>query len=262
MAMNDRITENSWRIGKAFAGPVVYCAGALVFSVIWEPPPVTAHDLKNKFAIAAPSPEEIATANAESVLYDLDGRFTRAFEDRLVGKNFVLAIFLNDYSSGNIIRGEADPWLAEEVEAQAKLLARQAIYQALAETVNDVQVLYRMKEYGTNLTTAEVAVKNGELDFDGPSIEDRSDSASNNGRIESPASFSSRLKLDAGIDLGLSWRTTFDRFEYRLTYFLVSEDFLGMSLHTKITDRTSIGMTYRVGPNERRTIATLSIALP
>jgi hypothetical protein len=203
--------------------------------------------------------DEISAQNTETFIYNIEGLFSTAMKKNLQGKNLVMAIFMSDYSSGRLIVSD-DPWLADEVEDQAKLMAREAIFEGLARTVNSVRVLRRVRDYGRSLSTAEVTVKEGKVDFNGPSLDPNGASPDPQGDTES--SLHSRLKLEGGVDLGMSWRTTYGPFEYRMTYFLIGGDVFGVTLENRLNDWSRLAMNYRFAFEDQRAIASLRFALP
>lgn len=211
--------------------------------------------------LSLPTSEEITSRNTESPFNYFSHLYAKAFRKTLDDKHFAVAVYFSDLSGGLLMTADG-PWLAAEAEAQAKILARQALYAAIQDTVNEVQILHRVREYGRSLTTAEVKMREGELDFVGPSLtragrglEEETDSGTQD-------FFRSRLTVSAGLDLGLSWRTTIGPVESRLTYFLVGEDLLGATLSRRLTDWSRLDLTYRTGPDEQRALATMSFSLP
>lgn len=209
--------------------------------------------------LSLPTSEEITSLNTESPFNYFSHLYTKAFRKTLNDKHFAVAVYFSDPSGGLLMTAD-DPWLAAEAEAQAKILARQALYAAIQDTVNEVQILHRVREYGRSLTTAEVKMKEGELDFAGPSLNRAGRNLDEDSGSED--FFRSRLTVSAGVDLGLSWRTTIGPVESRLTYFLVGEDLLGATLSRRLTGWSRLDLTYRTGPDEQRALATMNFSLP
>lgn len=229
----------------------------VVFGLMAFDSPAQAGGIRLLFS--PPSGEEIPTQNIDSFLNNIEEHFSTAMKKNLEGKNLVMAIFLGDYSSGRLV-SEDDPWLAQEIESKGKLMAREAIFEGLARTINGVPALHRVQEIGRSMSTAEVTVKEGKVGFSGPSL--NPDGNSTDREAQTDESFRSRFKLEGGVDLGMSWRSTFGPFEYRMTYFLVGGDVFGMTLEDRLTDRTRLGVTYRSDIRDQRAVASLSFSLP
>ena len=119
-----------------------------------------------------------------------------------------------------------------------------------------------MKEYGQSLTTAEFDVREGELEFETPSFIRTGRKTEKKPWIGSGMTFNSRLKLEGGFDPGLSWQTTLGPVEYHLTYFLFSDDIVGMGLKNKLTNWSNLDLTYRTSLDDKRVIAALRFPLP
>src|SRR3990172_5069780 len=211
--------------------------------------------------LSLPTSEEILSRNTESPFNYFSHLYTKAFRKTLNDKHFSVAIYFSDLSGGLLMTAD-DPWLTEQTEAQAKILARQALYAAIQDTVNEVQILHRVREYGRSLTTAEVKMKEGEMDFAGPSLTRAARGSEEETDFGNQDFFRSRLTVSGGVDLGLSWRTTLGPVESRLTYFLVGDDLLGATLSRRLTDWSRLDLTYRTGPDEQRALATLNFSLP
>ena len=234
----------------------LFC-GAMLFGLALSGAPALAGDADRLYSY--PTWDDVSTGNTENFLNSVEDHFSSAMMKNLQGRNLVMAIFLSDYSSGRLIYSD-DPWLADEVEYQGKLMAREAIFEGVARTINGVQPLRRIRDYGRSLSTADVTVREGKVNFSGPSLDPSAGSAEN--ADDSDTEFHSRLRLEGGVDLGMSWRTTFGPFEYRLTYFLVGGDVFGMSLEDHLTDWARLALNYRSGIDDQRAIATVRFALP
>ena len=209
-------------------------------------------------SLSLPTPEEITSRNTETFINHFSHLYTEAFRKTLNGKHLDVAIYFSDPSYSYLLSPD-NPWLAE---TQAKILARQALYSAIQDTVNEVQLLHRAREYGRSLTSAEVKMKEGQLDFEGPSLTKAGRDLDGESDSSSRDFFRSRITVNAGLDLGLSWRTTLGPVESRLTYFLVGDDLLGATLSRRLTDWSRLDLTYRTGPDEQRALATLGFSLP
>jgi hypothetical protein len=208
-----------------------------------------------------PTSEEITSRNTESLLNQFSRFYTNAFRKTLRDKHLTVAIYFNDPAYGYLMTSN-DSWRLGEAEAQARRLAREALYVAIQDTVNDVHLLHRVKEYGRSLTSAEVRMKEDGLDFEGPSLAKAGHGSEAQGHFGQPDFFTSRLMVSAGMDLGLSWRTTLGPVESRLTYLLISDDLVDATLSRKLTRRSQVGLTYRTGTDEQKALITLNFSLP
>ena len=201
-------------------------------------------------------PDGNAPRNAETLLHNLEVRLKT-----LKAKNLLLAISLSDDWNGKSMDSN-DDWLAEEVEAQAKRVAREAFYDVLSDTVNKVPFIHRIRDHSRSLREAEIRIQDGQLTFRGPSLDPAAAIEGAGRDAGSGWDFRSQLKLNGGSDLGLSWRTTFGPLDYQMTYFPANNDFLGMNLKNRINDWTSIDLSYRMGSDALSAIATIHVAMP
>ena len=208
-----------------------------------------------------PTSEEITSRNTENPIYHFSRFYTEAFRKTLHQKHVAVAIYFNDLSNGHIMTSD-NPWTREEAEAQAIRLAREALYVAIQDTVNDVQLLHRAKEYGRSLTSVEVGVKDGELDFEGPSLSNAGRGTEARNNLGHQDFFRSRLTVSAGVDLGLSWRTTLGPIESQLTYLVISDDIFDATLSKELTHRSKLNLTYRTASDEQKALVTLNFSLP
>jgi hypothetical protein len=211
--------------------------------------------------LTLPTSEEIISLNTEGPIDHFSRFYSEAFQKTLDRKHLGVAIYFNDLSQGYIMTTD-DPWMLEEAEEQARRLAREALYVAIQDTVNDVHIFHRVKEYGKSLTSAEVQVKDGELDFEGPSLSRAGRGLDPQGDPSRQDFFRSRLMVSAGVDLGLSWRTTLGPIESRLTYFVFGNDLWDATLSRRLTSGSKLDLSYRTGSDEQRAIVTLNFSLP
>ena len=70
-------------------------------------------------------PDELVDYNIKNFLYNFEGLCSDALKKSLKGENLMVAIFMTDYSGERLLHSP-DPWLSEQVESQAKQVAREA----------------------------------------------------------------------------------------------------------------------------------------
>ena len=137
-------------------------------------------------------------------------------------------------------------------------MARQALGAVLKDTINEVNVIYNVREYGRSMTTANVKIQDGEMELDGPSLE-------NAGRTEEPSrreTLRSSVVLLNNADFGLSLRTILlGSFRSNLTYFLAGGDIFGASVTQDLGGHTDLKLEYRAAADENRVLATLTLPL-
>jgi hypothetical protein len=206
--------------------------------------------------LSLPTTEEITAQNTDTFLNNMDTVYTQAFHKTLRGRYLVAAIFYSDQSD----LGFDDPWLFQEAEDQAMTLVRHALYRAVQDTISEIEVLDRLREYGRNLSSAELTVEDGHLDLQGPSLV-------RTGHLNESIThdtFRSRFMIDTGIDadLGLSLETNLGPVQSRLTYFISSNDLFGMSVKRRLTGWSSLDLAYRVRLDDQRALATFNFFLP
>jgi hypothetical protein len=224
--------------------------------VLGDPRVVFASDPYKGPELSLLTPEEITAQNTDTFLNNIDTLYTQAFHKTLKGRYLVAAIFYSDRSS----LGFDDPWLTKEAEDQAMTLVRHAFYRAVQDTISEIEILNRLREYGRNLSSAELSVEDGHLDLQGPSLV-RTGPVT--GSVASD-SFRSRLMVDTGIeaDLGLSLETNLGPVQSRLTYFINSDALFGMSVRRRMTDWSSLDLAYRALIDDHRALATFNFFLP
>lgn len=180
--------------------------------------------------------------------------YDRAFRKTLDQRPVYLALYYRELSGmGDSVYSPTDP----EGKAEARSLARQALATALRDTVNQVNLLYNIKEYGRAATSANVTVQDGQVNMEGPSL-------SRAGNHEEPSlreSFRSSLMLINNADFGLSLRSSMGSYRTHLTYFLAGHDRLGASLERDLFPRSTLALQYRVAPDEGKIIALLQLPL-
>ncbi len=145
-----------------------------------------------------------------------------------------------------------------ERSALARIMARQVLSSAIRNMVDDVNLLYTIKEYGRAVTSANMKVENGSMDFEGPSLE----RAGNRPEISTRETLRSSLILVNSADFGVSLRTMAGPVRSNVTYFLAGRDVLGASLEREIRDQTRLSLEYRISAQESRVLATLSLPFP
>lgn len=200
-----------------------------------------------------PSQARIVQENNHTFLTTFSGNFDLAFQKMLNDKHPFFSLYYRNLSTN-----APSTYLMTEDErnAEARLVARQALYAALRDTVNDVNLFYTIKEYGRAMTSADMKVKNGDMNFEGPSLS----RAGNHDEPSPQETLRSSLMLINNADFGLSFRTTFGPFQSNVTYFLAGHDVLGASLQRNLFKQASLVLDYRVAPDEN--LALLRLKLP
>jgi len=190
--------------------------------------------------------------NNPTLITTFSNNFDLAFKKTLDEKHPFFSLYYRDYSTN---ASSAYLMTDSERNAEARLVARQALYAALRNTVNDVNLLYTIKEYGRAMTSADMKVENGNANFEGPSL-------SRVGNHEDPSpqeSLRSSLMLINNADFGLSFRTNFGPFQSNVTYFLAGHDILGASLQKDLFKKASVVLDYRIASDEKRAIVRLNL---
>lgn len=214
--------------------------------------------------LSAPTSDEVLRQNAASGLSRFPERFELSFQRTLRDKHVFLAFFYSDPINSVYSLPEDAWWLQDELQTQGRQLARQTLLHALRDTVDDVEVIHRVKVYGQSLSRADVRVQNGKVALRGPSLPsaERQDDEAEAADVESPGlreTFRSSLSLMNGVDLGLNWRTTAGPYRLLVTYFVTGRDHLGLSLERELTPATGLALTHRVAPDEATSLAVVSL---
>ncbi len=190
----------------------------------------------------------------DSFVSSLSKSYDQAFRRKIENRQAVFSLY---YQEQNSVMGVAPDMLTDaERESEARVFARQALSSVLKETVRRVNVVHNMKEYGRSVTTAELKVQNGEVGFEGPSL-DRA------GRVEEPGrdeTLRSSFVLINNIDFGLSLRTVIlGSIRSNVTYFLAGRDVLGASLTKDLSRHADFKLEYRIAADENRALATVTL---
>ena len=218
-----------------------------------SPSAVSAFDGTLNSTAYPPSQIQIVQENNHAFLTTLSGNFDLAFRKTLNDKHPFFSLYYRDLSTN-----APSTYLMTEAErnAEARLVTRQALYAALRDTVNDVNLLYTIKEYGRAMTSADMKVKNGDMNFNGPSLS----RAGNHDDPSPQETLRSSLMLINNADFGLTFQTTFGPFQSNVTYFLAGHDILGASLQKDLFKQASLVLDYRLAPDEN--LALVSLKLP
>lgn len=227
---------------------------ALIFAIFWAFWPGKASGFDGTVnPTLFNSPEAVfAQENPYVPLVSLSGEYDRAFPNGLDGKQSFLALYYLDQSGYAAI---SDLLTEAERGAQARILARQALSSAIRHTVNDVNLLYTIKEYGRAVTSANMTVEDGSVDFEGPSL-------SRAGNHEEPSiheTLRSTLIMVNNADFGVSLRSKLGSLQSRLTYFLAGDDILGASISRDLSRQSSLILEYRVAPDEDQVLAKIRL---
>lgn len=205
-------------------------------------------------SLYSPSLTDGIQENNHTLITTFSNNLDLAFQKSLTDKHPILSLYYRDLSTN---AGSTYAMTDLERNQESRLLARQALYQALQDTVNDVNLLYTVKEYGRAMTSAHLRVKDGNMSVDGPSL----DHVGNRSVDPSPQEgLRSSLLLINNAHFGLTFRTTFGSIQSNLTYFLAGHDLLGASLEKDLSKQTRLVLEYRLAPDEDR--ALLSLKLP
>jgi len=206
-------------------------------------------------SLYSPSLTDGIQENNRTLITTFSNRLDLAFQKTLTDKHPILSLYYRDLSTN---AGSTYAMSELERNSESRLLARQALAQALQDTVNDVNLLYTVKEYGRAMTSAHLRVKDGNMSLDGPSL----DHVGNRPADLSPQDgLRSSLLLINNAHFGLTFRTTFGSIQSNLTYFLAGHDLLSASLQKDLSKQTRIVLEYRLAPNNEDK-ALLSLQLP
>jgi len=204
-------------------------------------------------SLYSPSLTEGIQENNRTLIITFSNNLDLAFQKTLTDKHPLLSLYYRDLSTN---AGSTYAMSDLERNSESRLLARQALYQALQDTVNDVNLLYTVKEYGRAMTSAHLKVKDGNMSLEGPSL----DHVGNHSDPSPQEGLRSSLLLINNAHFGLTFRTTFGSVQSNLTYFLAGHDLLSASLQKDLSKQTRLVLEYRFAPNEDR--ALLSLQLP
>ncbi len=206
----------------------------------------------NRTSYYLPSQVQIVQENNHTFLTTFSDNFDLAFRKTLNDKHPFFSLYYRDLSTN-----APSIYLMTEAErnAEARLVARQALYAALRDTINDVNLLYTIKEYGRAMTSANMKVKNGDMNFEGPSLS----RAGNHDEPSPQETLRSSLMLINNADFGFNFRTTFGPFQSNVTYFMAGHDILGASLQKDLFKQASLVLDYRIAPDENRALLRLKL---
>lgn len=184
----------------------------------------------------------------------LGKNYDLAFQKSL-DKHSLLMLYYHDLSRGT----QLDHLLSDaERRSESRILVRQALSMALQDTVEGINLLYTIKEYGRSLSSAELKVQDGGVSFSGPSMQRAGHREVPTGREK----MRSRLMLLNNADFGLSLRTTMGAYQSGFSYFLAGGDVLGASLERELLRNSKLVLEYRVGSDESRALASLHFPFP
>lgn len=182
--------------------------------------------------------------------------YDKAFRKKIENRQRLFSLYYQEKNP--VLLGSPEALTDAERRTEARILARQALSTVLKETVDDVNVIYNFREYGRSMTSAQVKVEGGTVDFDTPSIR-------NAGNTEEPTrreTFRSSVVLLNNADFGLSLRTILrGSFHSHITYFLAGGDILGASVTQELGRKTDLKLEYRTAIDENRVLATLTLPL-
>lgn len=206
----------------------------------------------NRTSYFLPSQVQVIQENNQTFLTTFSTNFDLAFRKTLNDKHPFFSLYYRDLSTN-----ASSVYLMTDAErnAEARLVTRQALYAALRDTVNDVNLLYTIKEYGRSMTSADMKVKNGDMNFEGPSLS----RAGNHDDPSPQETLRSSLMLINNADFGLTFRTTFGPFQSNVTYFLAGHDTLGASLQRDLFKEASLSLDYRMARDESRALVRLNL---
>jgi hypothetical protein len=200
----------------------------------------------------SPSQTQIVQENNHSLLTTFSNNYELAFKNTLDDKHPFFSLYYRDLSTN-----ATSTYMMTDTErnTEARSVARQALYSAVQNTVNSVNLFYTLKEYGRAMTSANMKVTDGNMNFEGPSLS----KAGNHDDPSPQESLRSSLTLISTADFGLNFRTTFGPIQTNVTYFLAGHNILGASIQRKLTDQASLVLDYRVASNENRTMVSLKL---
>jgi hypothetical protein len=199
-----------------------------------------------------PSQAQIIQDTNLTLLTTFSTNYDLAFRKTLDEKHPFFSLYYRDLSTN-----ATSFYMISEAERnmEAKQMARQALYAALQNTVNDVNVLYTIKEYGRSMTSANMSVRDGKMNIDGPTLK-------NVGNHDDPSpqeTLRSSLRLLNNADFGLTFQTSIGQLQTNVTYFVAGRDMLGASISRDIYKDTSLVLDYRMASNENQTLLTLKL---
>lgn len=199
-----------------------------------------------------PSQSNLIHDNNRTVVTTFSNNLQLAFQETLEDKHPLLSLYYRDLSTN---AGSVYAMSDSERMSESRLLTRQALYKALQETVNDVNLLYTIKEYGRAITSARMKVKDGNVSVEGPSMDhagNHSDPSPNDG-------FRSSLMLVNNAHFGFTFRTNFGSYRSNLTYFLAGHDMMSASLQRDLSQHSKMTFEYRYAPSENTALVSLQI---
>jgi hypothetical protein len=203
--------------------------------------------------IITPSQTDVIQESNRTLITTFSNNLDLAFQKTLDDKHPLLSLYYRDlYSNAGSTYMMSDT----ERNSEARLLTRQALSRALQDTVNNVNLLYTLKAYGHAMTSANMKVKDGNMNFEGPSLNPSGNRADSVPRDV----LRSSLILNDNVHFGLTFQTSFGSVQSNLTYFLAGRDILGASLQEDLTQNSKLVLEYRMAPDENR--ALLSLRLP
>jgi hypothetical protein len=91
--------------------------------------------------------------------------------------------------------------LLEPREEEARWIARRALRSVVRQTVERVDILYTLRTYGERLTMTQLSISPGNIQVQGPSLEDPAHGSGANGLLKRPV-----LSIRSGMDLTESAR--------------------------------------------------------
>jgi hypothetical protein len=201
-----------------------------------------------------PSQTDGIQENNRTLIITFSKNLDLAFQKTLNDKHPLLSLYYRDLSTN---AGSTYAMSDIERNSESRLLTRQALARALQDTVNDVNLLYTVKEYGRAMTSAHLKVKDGNMSLEGPSL----DNVGNHSDPSPREGLRSSLLLINNAHFGLTFRTTFGSIQSNLTYFLAGHDLLGASLEKDLSKQTKLILEYRLAPDENRALVSLQLPL-
>ena len=201
-------------------------------------------------------PENVSAQDSSTGIGRFPSLFDLEFHKSLQNRFVFLSFYYGDSFDSMGRLADDGWWIQNEMQDEGRLLAKRALMGALSRTVENVDTLYRAREYGRSLSSADVRVQNGKFDIAGPSLSRAGNSDESVGLRES---FRSSLTLTNGLDLGLNWKTTAGPFKLLLTYFITGRENVGMSLERDLGRYAGLSVSHRISPSEAKTLATLNI---
>jgi len=199
-----------------------------------------------------PSQIDVIQESNRTLITTFSNNLNLAFQKTLDNKHPLLSLYYRDlYTNAGSTYMMSDT----ERNTEARLVTRQALARALQDTVNNVNLLYTLKEYGRAMTSANMKMKDGNVNFEGPSL----NPAGNRSDPLPQDVLRSSLILNDNAHFGLTFQTSFGSVQSNVTYYLAGHDILGASLQKDLTQNSRLILEYRLAPDENRALLRLQL---